>query len=128
MYFVNLFDGEYQMIIKSGNGFWIFEGCDIINVIVVGNIVQDVEVIFYYLVRDVQMILEGNKVNVFFKVEKVVGGGIDWVFFMLSIIQFVNDVEYNVDCYDEIDNLDVYDEIGKLYIFVIRDYMDNSMF
>lgn len=81
------------------------EGRDTINVTVAGNTVQDVEVTPYYLVRDAQMTLEGNKVNASFKVEKVAGGGIDRVFFMLSTTQFVNDAEHNVDRYDETDNL-----------------------
>ena len=109
MYSANLFDGEYQMITKSGNGPWTSEGRDTINVTVAGNTVQDVEVTPYYLVRDAQMTLEGNKVNASFKVEKVAGGGIDRVFFMLS-------------------TTDAYDETGKLYTFATRDYTDNSMF
>ena len=128
MYSASLFNGEYQMITKSGNGPWTSEGRDTINVTVAGNTVQDVEVTPYYLVRDAQMTLEGNKVNASFKVEKVAGGGIDRVFFMLSTTQFVNDAEHNVDRYDETDNLDAYDETGKLYTFATRDYTDNSMF
>ena len=63
MYSASLFNGEYQMITKSGNGPWTSEGRDTINVTVAGNTVQDVEVTPYYLVRDAQMTLEGNKVN-----------------------------------------------------------------
>ena len=44
-----LFDGEYQLITKSGNGPWSEEGRDTINVIVSGNTVQNVEVVPYYI-------------------------------------------------------------------------------
>ena len=109
-----IFDGQYQLITKAGNGPWSDEGRDTIEIKLNGLATQDVEVTPYYLVRDAQMTLEGNKVNASFKVEKVAGGGIDRVFFMLSTTQFVNDAEHNVDRYDETDNMGAYDETGKL--------------
>ena len=86
-----LFDGQYQLITKHGNGPWSAEGRDTIEVRVAGNTVQDVEVTPYYMVRDAKMTLKDNKIDASFKVEKIAGTGIDRVFVVLSTTQYLND-------------------------------------
>ena len=111
-----IFDGEYQLITKAGNGPWSDKGR------------EDVEVTPYYLVEDAKMTLNGNKVNASFKVNKIAGTGIDRMIMLLSTTQFLSDAEHNVDRYDETEDLIQYDETGKIYTFATRDYSNNSMF
>ncbi len=125
---VCIFDGQYQLITKAGNGPWSSEGRDTIEVNLHGTAVQDVEVTPYYLVEDARMTLNGNKVDASFTVNKIAGTGIDRVFILLSTTQYISDAEHNVDRYDETDNLGEYDETGKVYSFTTRDYTDNNMF
>lgn len=127
-YSAALFDGQYQLITKNGNGPWTSEGRDTIHVQVSGNTMQDVEVTPYYLVRDAQMTLNGNKVDASFKVEKIAGNGIDRVFILLSTTQYISDSEHNVDRTDETNNMEAFDETGKVYTFATKDYTDNKMF
>lgn len=125
---VCIFDGQYQLITKAGNGPWTSEGRDTIEVNLKGHAVQDVEVVPYYLLDDAQMTLNGNKVDASFKVNKIAGHGIDRVFILLSTTKFISDGEHNVDRYDETDNLSNFDETGKVYTFATKDYTDNQMF
>ena len=125
-----LFDGEYQLITKSGNGPWSEEGRDTINVIVSGNTVQNVEVVPYYMVRNAEMKLNGNVVTASFNVEKIAGKEIDRVFFMLGTTQYINDGEHNVDRFDDADGAKMAEinVTGARYEFTPRDYTDNKMF
>lgn len=125
---VCIFDGQYQLITKAGNGPWTSEGRDTIEISLKGHAVQDVEVVPYYLVDDAQIVLNGNRVNASFKVNKIAGTGIDRVMLLLSTTQFVNDSEHNVDRYDETENMNEYAEGGKTYTFAERDYTDHQMF
>ena len=123
-----IFDGEYQLITKAGNGPWSDKGRDTIEIKLNGLATQDVEVTPYYLVEDAKMTLNGNKVNASFKVNKIAGTGIDRMIMLLSTTQFLSDAEHNVDRYDETEDLIQYDETGKIYTFATRDYSNNSMF
>jgi PBP1b-binding outer membrane lipoprotein LpoB len=123
-----IFDGQYQLITKAGNGPWSSAGRDTIEVTLKGRATQDVEVTPYYLVDNAQMTLNGNKIDASFTVNKIAGTGIDRVFIMLGTTQFLSDGEHNVDRYDETDNLGEFDETGKVYTFASRDYTDNQMF
>lgn len=123
-----IFDGQYQLITKAGNGPWTSEGRDTIEVNLRGHAVQDVEVVPYYLLDDAQMTLNGNRVDASFKVNKIAGHGIDRVFIMLGTTKFLSDGEHNVDRYDETENLGAFDETGKVYTFATKDYTDNQMF
>lgn len=123
-----IFDGQYQLITKAGNGPWTSEGRDTIEVNLRGHAVQDVEVVPYYLLDDAQMTLNGNRVDASFKVNKIAGHGIDRVFIMLGTTKFLSDGEHNVDRYDETENLGAFDETGKVYTFDTKDYTDNQMF
>ena len=107
-----IFDGQYQLITKAGNGL----------------ATQDVEVTPYYLIEDAKIALNGNKVDASFKVNKIAGTGIDRMIMLLSTTQFLSDAEHNVDRYDETENLAQYDETGKIYSFTTKDYTNNSMF
>ena len=95
-----IFDGEYQLITKAGNGPWSDKGRDTIEIKLNGLATQDVEVTPYYLVEDAKMTLNGNKVNASFKVNKIAGTGIDRMIMLLSTTQFLSDAEHNVDRYD----------------------------
>ena len=125
---VCIFDGQYQLITKDGNGPWSPAGRDTIEVSLRGHAEVDVEVTPYYLVDNAQMSLDGNKVNASFTVNKIAGTGIDRVFVMLGTTQFLSDGEHNVDRYDEMDNMGSYDETGKTYTFATKDYTNHQMF
>lgn len=125
---VCIFDGQYQLITKAGNGPWSTQGRDTIEVNLRGHAELDVEVTPYYLVKDAKMTLNGNKIDASFSVDKIAGGGIDRVFILLGTTQFLSDGEHNVDRYDETDDMDNYDETGKVYTFATKDYTDNKMF
>ena len=105
-----IFDGQYQLITKAGNGPWSDEGRDTIEIKLNGLATQDVEV------------------DASFKVNKIAGTGIDRMIMLLSTTQFLSDAEHNVDRYDETENLAQYDETGKIYSFTTKDYTNNSMF
>ncbi|MCD8094263.1 MAG: DUF3823 domain-containing protein [Bacteroides sp.] len=123
-----IFDGQYQLITRSGNGPWSSAGRDTIEINLKGYATQDVEVMPYYLVENAQMTLNGNKVDASFTVNKIAGTNIDRVFILLGTTQFLSDAEHNVDRYDETDNLSEFNETGKVYTFASRDYTDNKMF
>ena len=123
-----IFDGQYQLITKAGNGPWSDEGRDTIEIKLNGLATQDVEVTPYYLIEDAKIALNGNKVDASFKVNKIAGTGIDRMIMLLSTTQFLSDAEHNVDRYDETENLAQYDETGKIYSFTTKDYTNNSMF
>lgn len=123
-----IFDGQYQLITKAGNGPWTSEGRDTIEIQLDGLATQDVEVKPYYLVKNASVTLDGNKVNASFNVEKIAGKGIERMILLLGTTQFLSDAEHNVDRYDETENLGQYDETGKEYRFAIRDYSNNKMF
>lgn len=123
-----IFDGQYQLITKAGNGPWCSAGRDTIEINLKGFATQDVEVTPYYLVENAEMTLDGNKVNASFKVNKIAGTGIDRMIILLGTTQYLSDAEHNVDRYDETENMAQYDETGKIYRFTTRDYTDNSMF
>ena len=127
-YSVCIFNGDYQLITKSGNGPWTAQGRDTIQVKLRGTATQDVEVVPYYLVDDAQITLHGNKVNASFKVNKVAGNGIDRMILLLSTTQYISDAEHNVDRYDETSNLANFDQTGKVYTFATRDYTSNATF
>lgn len=123
-----IFDGQYQLITKAGNGPWSSAGRDTIEINLKGFATQDVEVTPYYLVENAEMTLDCNKVNASFKVNKIAGTGIDRMIILLGTTQYLSDAEHNVDRYDETENMVQYDETGKMYRFTTRDYTDNSMF
>ena len=123
-----IFDGQYQLITKAGNGPWSDEGRDTIEIKLNGLATQDVEVTPYYLIEDAKIALNGNKVDASFKVNKIAGTGIDRMIMLLSTTQFLSDAEHNVDRYDETENLAQYDETGKIYSFTTKDYTNNSLF
>lgn len=125
---VCIFDGQYQLITKAGNGPWSNEGRDTIEIQLNGLATQDVEVTPYYLVDDASISLDGNQVKASFKVNKIAGTGIDRMILLLGTTQYLSDAEHNVDRYDESDNLAQFDETGKVYNFAARDYANNSMF
>ena len=127
-YSVSVFDGDYQLITKSGNGPWTVQGRDTIQVKLRGTATLDVEVVPYYLVDDAQITLDGNKVNASFKVNNVAGNGIDRMILLLSTTQYISDAEHNVDRYDETSNLANFDQTGKVYTFATKDYTSNTMF
>ena len=123
-----IFNGQYQLITKSGNGPWTSEGRDTIEVSLSGNAVQDIEVTPFYLVDDAKITLDGYTVNASFKVNKIAGTGIDRMILVLSTTQYINDAEHNVDRYDETANMDQYDVNGAEYHFAAKDYSNNNMF
>lgn len=125
---VCIFNGQYQLITKSGNGPWTMEGRDTIEINLKGTTTQDVDVVPYYLVDDAQISLDGNKINASFRVNKIAGGGIERMILLLSTTQYISDGEHNVDRYDETDNLADFDQTGKIYSFTTRDYTNNTMF
>lgn len=125
---VCIFDGQYQLITKAGNGPWSSEGRDTIEITLNGLATQDVEVTPYYLVDDASITLNGNEASASFKVNKIAGTGIDRMILLLGTTQYLSDAEHNVDRYDETENLAQYDETGKAYSFATRDYSNNSMF
>lgn len=128
---VNIFDGQYQLITKQGNGPWTSTGRDTIEVKLNGRTEIDVEVEPYYLVENAQVALNGNKISAKFDVNKIAGHGIDRVFVMLGTTKFLSDAEHNVDRYD-VDNggdrLAEYDETGKTFTFDEKDFAGHKMF
>jgi hypothetical protein len=127
-YSARLFDGQYQLITRNGNGPWSPQGRDTIEVQVVGSTIQDVQVTPYYLVQDAQIALNGNSLDASFTVEKIAGGGIKRFFVALSTTQYANSDEHNVDLYDVHPDFTEYDETGKTYTFPTKDYSGNEMF
>lgn len=123
-----IFDGQYQLITKAGNGPWSNTGRDTIEIALNGLATQDVEVTPYYLVDDAKMSLDGNKVNASFKVNKIAGTGIDRLLILLSTTQYISDAEHNVDRFDVTEGLAEFDETGKVYTFNAKDYTSHSMF
>lgn len=132
---VNIFDGEYELITKQGNGPWVFDPAtrpnDTIHVSLKGRAEVDVEVVPYYLVENAAVTLNGNKISAKFDVNKIAGHGIDRVFVVLGTTKYLNDSEHNVDRYD-VDNggnrLAEYDETGKTFTFDEKDFTDHKMF
>lgn len=125
---VCIFNGQYQLITKAGNGPWSSAGRDTIEVKLNGNAVQDVEVTPYYLVDDANMTLDGNKVSASFKVNKIAGTGIDRMILLLGTTQYLSDSEHNVDRIDETEGLAEFNETGKTYTFADNNFADNKMF
>lgn len=125
---VCIFNGQYQLITKAGNGPWSNAGRDTIEVKLNGNAVQDVEVTPYYLVDDAKMMLDGNKVSASFKVNKIAGTNIDRMILLLGTTQYLSDAEHNVDRIDETEGLAEFNETGKVYTFATKDYATHNMF
>ena len=123
-----IFDGQYQLITKAGNGPWTSEGRDTIEINLRGTAVQDVEVVPYYLVDNAQITRNGNQINASFDVNKIAGTGIDRVMLLLGTTQLLSDGEHNVDRDDETENMADYAGGGKTYTFATRDYTDHQMF
>ena len=71
-----LFDGEYKLVIREGQGpfLWPQTGgkSDSITVNIKGNTVLDIEVEPYYMVRAPQFAHAGGKVNGSFKIEQII--------------------------------------------------------
>lgn len=124
---VCIFDGQYQLITKAGNGPWTSEGRDTIEIDLRGVATQDVEVVPYYLVEDAAITLNGNQVNASFKVNRIAGHGIDRVMLLLGTTKYLSDAEHNVDRYDD-DQMGEYAEGGQTYHFSSKDYTDHQMF
>ena len=76
---VCIFDGQYQLITKDGNGPWSPAGRDTIEVSLRGHAEVDVEVTPYYLVDNAQMSLDGNKVNASFTVNTMWTVTMKWI-------------------------------------------------
>lgn len=127
-YSVCIFDGQYQLITKAGNGPWSSAGRDTIEVELNGNATVDIEVTPYYLVDDAKITLNGNKVDASFKVNKIAGTNIDRMILLLGTTQYLSDAEHNVDRIDETENLGEFNETGKVYTFAGKDFTDHKMF
>ncbi len=73
-----LFDGEYKLIFRPGQGpfLWPQTGgkTDSISISVAGNTVRDIEVMPYHMVRTPQFSIAAGKVTGTFKIEKIITG------------------------------------------------------
>ena len=73
-----LFDGEYKLIFRPGQGpfLWPQTGgkTDSISISVAGNTLRDIEVTPYHMVRTPQFSIAAGKVTGTFKIEKIITG------------------------------------------------------
>jgi hypothetical protein len=73
-----LYDGEYKLVIRPGQGpfLWPSTGgkADTVNITVNGNTVRDIEVQPYHMIRTPQFTYAGGKVTATFKIEKTLNG------------------------------------------------------
>lgn len=71
-----LFDGEYKLVVRSGQGpfYWPQSGAgkDTLSITVKGNTTQDIEVEPYHMIRSPQFTYASGKVTATFKIEKII--------------------------------------------------------
>jgi len=76
-YSAALFNGDYKLIVPSGDGPFMWKQTasgtpDSVSVTMNGNQKVDLEVTPYYMVRNAQITVSGNTVNASFKAEKII--------------------------------------------------------
>ena len=125
-----IFDGNYQLITKAGNGPWSDAGRDTVYVDLHGKAEVDILVTPYYLVENAEITLEGNKLKSSCDIKKVAGTNIDRAFVVLGTTKFLNDdSKHLVDRFDidEAGGIASYNNGGHL-TFAEKDYTNHQMF
>lgn len=73
-----LFDGQYKLVVRSGQGPFLWPSTggkqDTITIDVNGNTTRDIEVMPYYMIRTPQLNRTGSNVSGTFKIEQIITG------------------------------------------------------
>lgn len=87
-----LFDGQYKLVTRDGNGPWVNKR-DTITFNLKGSTEQNVEVTPYFLISNEKISLSGNTLSTSFNIEQIVPTvEMDKVILILSKTQFADDV------------------------------------
>lgn len=87
-----LFNGDYLLVTKDGNGPWV-NNRDSVAVTVKGNTNIDVSVTPYFMISGENITLAGSKVKASFTIERIVPAArISKVMLLLSKTQFADDI------------------------------------
>lgn len=87
-----LFDGEYKMVTRDGNGPWVNKR-DTVKFVLKGNATVDMEVTPFFTVSNENLTVSGNTYTASFTINRVVADAkIDRVTLVLSKTQFADDV------------------------------------
>lgn len=87
-----LFDGEYKMVTRDGNGPWVNKR-DTVKFVLKGSATVDMEVTPFFTVSNEKLAVSGNTYTASFTINQVVSTSeIDYAIILLSKTQFADDV------------------------------------
>lgn len=87
-----LFDGEYKLVTRNGNGPWV-NSRDTTVIKLNGSTTIDIEVTPYFTISGTNISLNGSQLNATFNVNQIVStANIDYVTLLVSKTSFVDDV------------------------------------
>jgi len=100
-----LFDGNYKLIIPKSQGPFMWRdntagGRDTLAITMSGNQTLDLQVVPYYLIRNVAYTVAGRVVTANFRIDKIItdanAKNIEKVFLFVNKTQFVSGTNYNI--------------------------------
>ncbi|MDU1889897.1 MAG: DUF3823 domain-containing protein [Dysgonomonas sp.] len=99
-----LFNGEYKMVTRSGNGPWV-NSRDTTVITVKGSTTANMEVTPFFTISNEEVSVSGNTMNTSFTIDQVVSTAeMDRIILLLNTTSFVDD-QYNVMRTDFTENL-----------------------
>ncbi|WP_352422874.1 DUF3823 domain-containing protein [Proteiniphilum sp.] len=87
-----LFDGDYLLVKRDGNGPWV-NSRDSLKISVKGNTAVDLDVTPFFMISDDNISMNGSKINASFTINQIVNTAkISNVLLLLNNTQFVDDI------------------------------------